>query len=212
VASAPRPFLFVLAGPNGGGKSTLGGAALRESGADYFNPDEEARAIRLANPAVSGPDANGAAWQHGRRLLEAAIRARRNYAFETTLGGTTITALLMEAAAVDMELHIWFVALATPELHIARVRARKARGGHDIPDAKIRERYDSSRRNLIRLLPHVTELRLFDNSAEGDPARGVAPRPVQVMHLTRGTVTMCPPEHVPGWAKPIAEAAVRGHG
>jgi predicted ABC-type ATPase len=210
VASARRPFLFVLAGPNGGGKSTLGGAALRESGADYFNPDEEARAIRLANPAIPERAANGAAWQHGRQLLEQAISARQNYAFETTLGGTTITALLMEAAAGGVALHIWFVALATPELHIARVRARKAQGGHDIPEAKIRERYDSSRRNLIRLLPHVTELRLFDNSVEGDPARGVAPRPVQVMHIARGTVAMCPPENVPAWAKPIAAAAVRG--
>jgi len=37
TASAPR--LYVLAGVNGAGKSSIGGAALRAFGADYYNPD-----------------------------------------------------------------------------------------------------------------------------------------------------------------------------
>ena len=40
-AQAPR--LYALAGVNGAGKSSVGGAMIRASGADYFNPDEAAR-------------------------------------------------------------------------------------------------------------------------------------------------------------------------
>ena len=35
-------------------------------------------------------------------------------------------------------MRIWFVGLSSPELHMARVRSRVARGGHDIPEEKLR--------------------------------------------------------------------------
>jgi predicted ABC-type ATPase len=41
VAEIPR--IFVLAGVNGAGKSSIGGAMLRALGADYYNPDEAAK-------------------------------------------------------------------------------------------------------------------------------------------------------------------------
>jgi predicted ABC-type ATPase len=67
---------------------------------------------------------------------------------------------------------VWYVGLSSPELHIARVRARVAKGGHDIPEPRIRERYDASRLNLIRLLPRLSELWVYDNSVEADPDAG----------------------------------------
>ena len=204
------PCIYVLAGTNGAGKSTVGGAAIRERGADYFNPDEAARRIRSANPHVSQEDANIAAWDEGRRLLEKAITSRLTFAFETTLGGETITGLLQRALATGIEVRVWYVGLTSPEQHIARVRARVATGGHDIPEGKIRERYDSSRSNLIRLLPELTEVRVFDNSVEADPATGSAPTPLFVLHMVRGRiVTMCDLAQVPDWAKPIVAAAMK---
>jgi predicted ABC-type ATPase len=93
------PRIYVLVGVNGAGKSSVGGAAFRESGADYYNPDEEAREIRNINSGLPLAAANAAAWQKGRALLERAIRERLNFAFETTLGGNTIPRLLGEAAS-----------------------------------------------------------------------------------------------------------------
>lgn len=201
--------IYVLAGTNGAGKSSVGGAAIRGSGADYFNPDEATTRIRTANPGVSERDANIAAWQEGKRLLEQAITKHLTFAFETTLGGNTITTLLRQALAEEIEVRIWYVALATPELHLARVRARVTRGGHNIAETKIRQRYDHSRANLIRLLPRLTELRLFDNSFEVDPASGKAPTPLLVLHLINGeVVAICDPALVPDWSKPIVAAAV----
>ncbi len=93
------PRLHVLAGVNGAGKSSIGGASLRSFGGEYYNPDEAARALMAANPALSQIEANGAAWHQGRRLLERALAERLDYAFETTLGANTIPRLLAEAAS-----------------------------------------------------------------------------------------------------------------
>jgi predicted ABC-type ATPase len=206
IASA---CIYVLAGTNGAGKSSVGGAAIREKGADYFNPDEAARRIRLANPRISERDANSAAWHEGRRLLEEAIARRSTFAIETTLGGETIAGLLLRALAERIDVRIWYVGLATPELHMARVRARVARGGHDIPEAAIQQRFAHSRINLIRLLPRLTELRLFDNSTDADPAAGSEPAPLLVLHLVEGKIAaMCNLANVPPWAKPIVAAAM----
>ena len=94
-------------------------------------------------------------------------------------------------------------------MHIERVRARVAHGGHDIPEADIRRRYQHSRLNLIQLLPCLTALRVFDNSAEGDPAAGIAPQPHLVLHTLHGRlVGPADLTETPEWAKPIVAAAL----
>jgi predicted ABC-type ATPase len=199
----------VLAGVNGAGKSSIGGAAFRAFGGDYFNPDEAAAALRKARPELSQTQANSAAWQQGRRLLGQAIDQRLDFALETTLGASTIPRLLESAAAQGSEVHVWYAGLRTPELHIERVRARVARGGHDIPEADIRRRYQHSRLNLIQLLPCLAALRVFDNSEEGDPAAGIAPKPQLLLHTLHGRL-IGPPDltETPEWAKPIVAAAL----
>ena len=183
---------------------------FRQAGADYFNPDEATARILLANPHISTAEPNSAAWYQGKRLLERAIAERLDFAFETTLGGHTISALLHEALAAGIEVRVWFVGLSSPELHMARVRSRVARGGHDIPEEKIRERYDRSRVNLIELMPRLTELRVFDNSLDADPHAGHTPHPTLILHLAEGKIlTMVELSKTPQWAKALVAAAVK---
>lgn len=203
-----RPTIHVLAGTNGAGKSSVGGAALRHEGADYFNPDEVARRVVAANPGITLESANIIAWREGKRLLERAIEEKLDLTFETTLGGNTIPGLLERAAETGLDVRIWYVGLSSPELHIARVRARVAKGGHDIPEDKIRERYRRSHANLIHLLPSLTTLLLYDNSEEGDPGT-VGPSPKLILHLDQGQIVqVLPIDEVPLWAVPIVDAAL----
>ncbi len=206
-----RPVIFVLAGVNGAGKSSVTGARLRADGLNYFNPDEAARRIR-AELGCPVADANSLAWQEGKQRLESAIRDRQSFAFESTLGGNTIPHLLAEAADAGLEVLVWFVGLSNPEQHLARVRARVAAGGHDIPAAKIRERWDTARRNIIALMPRLTELKVFDNSEEGNPDAGTIPPPTLLLHWRRGAIkfpSIRGLKKTPEWAKPIVARALQ---
>jgi predicted ABC-type ATPase len=211
VLQHPAPRLYVLAGVNGAGKSSIGGAAFLDAGGQYYNPDEAARELKAGNAGWTQFDANAAAWQQGKRLLERAIALRIDYAFESTLGASTIPRLLAGAAALGFEVRVWYAGLSSPELHLARVRARVARGGHDIPEADIRRRYEHSRINLIALLPHLTALRVYDNSREADPAAGKKPLPRLVLHVERGRIMNAQDlAKTPSWARPIVAAALKG--
>src|ERR1039458_157785 len=115
ASTSQPPCIYVLAGANGAGKSSLGGAALLQHGVEYFNPDEAARRILAANPTIIQEDATSAAWHEGKRLLERAITERLNFAFETALGGNTIPALLERALESGIEVRVWYVGLNTPD-------------------------------------------------------------------------------------------------
>ena len=208
--SARSPRIYVLAGVNGAGKSSIGGAAFRQSGGDYYNPDEVAGQLMAADPTLTETDANSAAWQQGVKLLRRAIGERLDFAFETTLGANTIPRLLAQAASEGIEIYIWYVGLSSPELHIGRVQARVRHGGHDIAAELIHRRYEHSRLNLIELLPLLTELRVFDNSEDRDPAAGKTPKPKLVLRMERGKI-LNPRDlkHTPDWAKPIVAAALK---
>lgn len=203
------PGLHVLAGVNGAGKSSLAGAAVRRHGGEYFNPDEAARRLRAADPSLGIPAANALAWRQGVRLLRRAIDEGLDYSFETTLGGSTITRHLAEAAAGGHAVHVLYVGLDSPERHLRRVRARVRKGGHDIPEADIRRRFEHSRLNLVELMPRLATLRVYDNSREADPAAGRIPKPVLLLEMRAGR--LIGPQQLdatPAWARPVVAAAL----
>ena len=200
-------MLTVIAGTNGAGKSSIVGMFLRQHGGEYYNADEWARGLLGIDSGLDQAEANGLAWLAGKEMLEAAIEDSRDYAFETTLGGNTIPLLISRAATEGHRVVIWYVGLDSPEAHIGRVRARVQRGGHDIPEDKIRERFDRSIENLITLLPHIHELKLFDNSVDVDLARDEAPRIRALLHVRdREIIASVALTDVPDWAKPVFAA------
>jgi hypothetical protein len=90
------------------------------------------------------------------------------------------------------------------------VASRVKKGGHAIPEADIRKRWIGSHVNLVKLLPHVTNLRVLDNSAENDPDQGHAPAPKLALSVTNRGIDFPGPDEVQGtpeWAKPIVVAA-----
>lgn len=210
-SSDPRPVLFVLAGVNGAGKSSLGGHLLTRQGLTWFNPDTYARELVAAGLAAP-EEASGLAWTEGLRRLDEALALGRHHAFETTLGGTTIAQRLRDATRTH-DVLMWFCGLDTPERHLARVRARVRAGGHDIPEDRIRQRYPRALANLIALMPHLAHLQVYDNSAEAAPGEPI-PDPRLLLELRRGRLTHPRADDAqalratPQWAKPLIEAAL----
>jgi hypothetical protein len=99
-------------------------------------------------------------------------------------------------------------------MHLGRVKLRVAQGGHDIPEERIRQRWISSRQNVIALLPRLAQLQVFDNSAEAGLGEDV-PFPLLVLEMKDGRVLYPGRDDVqaleatPDWAKPIVAAAFR---
>lgn len=200
----------MLAGVNGAGKSSVAGAMLAEQGLAWFNPDTLAREL-VATLGLTVAEANALAWNRGRDRLAAAIAQGHNHAFETTLGARSIPELLEQAAA-SHDVVMLFCGLASADLHLQRVKQRVAQGGHDIPEAKIRERWMSSRANLVQLLPHLARLQVFDNSASvaigkpiPDPQLVLEMQAGRVLHPAAGDAAAL--AATPAWARPIVQAA-----
>jgi predicted ABC-type ATPase len=173
-----RGRISVAAGTNGAGKSVIVGELFAATSGQYFNPDILARKLVVLGQAPE--EANAAAWKTGFAALRHAVTHNENFSFETTLGGRSIAEELHAAIKRKLDVCIWYVGLESPELHIARVKARVERGGHDIPVAKIRERYSKSLANLVSFIGKAAEIHVYDNSHEtrdGSPAPKLILRP-----------------------------------
>lgn len=204
---ADRPVLYILAGVNGAGKSSIGGHLLTQAGLDWYNPDDFARV--LVSEGVVQEQANIDAWQEGMRRLRGAMAHLRSFAFETTLGGQTITQYLLRASETH-DVMIWYCGLSSPQLHLERIRLRVQHGGHDIPESKVWQRWDSSRQNLIVLMSSLAHLRVYDNSTQFGAGQAIG-EPVLVLEMRAGKrfypTTLEDAANTPEWAKPLLEAA-----
>ena len=156
---------------------------------------------------LSLPDANAKAWKIGRDQLARAIEDNKPYALETTLGGNSICQLLHEAIDAGRVVRIFFVGLASPELHIARVAARVAAGGHDIPEDAIRKRWYGAMHNMMGLIPRCAVVTVWDNSDECDDDDLPELRPL--FSLVGDRFTSMPVDPMPDWAKPLASIAIK---
>jgi predicted ABC-type ATPase len=136
----------------------------------YVNAD-------LIAQGLSGFDPEKTAIQAGRimvqRLRELASQ-RASFAFETTLAARSFAPWLRELQRDGYRLHLEYFWLASPELAVARVAERVRSGGHDVPEATIRQRYIRSLDNFFTIYgPLVDTWRMHDNSGP-EPARLIA--------------------------------------
>jgi predicted ABC-type ATPase len=194
-------LITVLAGVNGAGKSSIGGSSLRKQGQDWYNLDAVARQLHEQFPNRPLAEINGQVWQEGFRRLQQALNDNAHFAFETTLGGDSITGTLLDALAAGVQVSVWYCGLESVELHLERVAARVQRGGHDIPEPLIRQRYRRSMRNLCRLAPGLHQLAVFDNSRPLDPQG--RPQLSELIRMRQRELLHCE-RRMPAWAKPIA--------
>jgi predicted ABC-type ATPase len=121
----------------------------------------------LADGALSG-NADIAASREMLRRMEQAIRAGADLMFETTLASRHYATRIPIWRALGFIVVLVYLRLSSAEISIDRVRRRVASGGHGIPEATIRQRYERSLANLDKLYkPIVDEWYVWD-SLEND--------------------------------------------
>ncbi|MBZ5511518.1 MAG: Zeta toxin family protein [Acidobacteriia bacterium] len=155
--------VYIIAGPNGAGKTTF----AREFLPLYANCRNFVNADLIAE-GVSPFSPEAAAFRAGRLMLgEIELLATRSVdlGFETTLSGRTHLNLIRDLKKRRYAAHLFFLWVPTVELALSRVRGRVMKGGHDVPAAVVRRRFERSMRNFFQ---HYRVLAdswiLFDNS------------------------------------------------
>ena len=146
-----RPIVIALAGSNGAGKSTfyesfLGDAGLRFVNADVLSASLEVSVYEAAELAAS--------------IRAALVAQRESFVFETVLSDPVGEKVeqLVSYAALGYTVVLIFIRIDDAEESIKRVAMRVSQGGHDVPDDKLRARFERTQANLkraIECLPHV---------------------------------------------------------
>lgn len=160
-----QPKIIIIGGPNGAGKTTFAREFLpHEAGCPVFvNADLIAAGLSPFAP-------ERAAIQAGRLMLDAIaqhVARRESFAFETTLSGRAYARQIPQWRQLGYHVELFFLSLPSADVAVQRVAERVRQGGHDIPEATIRRRFDSGARLFPDVYqPLVDQWVLYDNSGD----------------------------------------------
>ncbi|WAI00464.1 hypothetical protein [Methanogenium organophilum] len=63
-------------------------------------------------------------------------------------------------------IHLAYITTKDPDINVAHVKSRHRDGGHDVPEEKIRDRYERSVSFLPEMILMADEVSIYDNSSE----------------------------------------------
>jgi predicted ABC-type ATPase len=159
------PSVYVIAGPNGSGKTTF----AREFLPNYVKTLEFINADLIAG-GLSPFDPERESIQAGRIMLEkiqTLSSQGREFGFETTLSGKGFVGLFGDLKRKGYHIYLFFLWIPDPELAIERIARRVRRGGHNIPEDVVKRRFDRGIKNFFQIYrPLGDSWAIFDNSQD----------------------------------------------
>lgn len=102
--------------------------------------------------------------------------------------------LLERAQREGYRTYLYYVATDSPKINIGRVRYRVSQGGHDVPEEKIRSRYERSLELLIEAIKRTNRAYIWDNSRDGRS-------PTLLAEITEGNDLVLHNDQIPAWFK-----------
>jgi predicted ABC-type ATPase len=151
--SPRRPVVLAFAGPNGSGKSTVTRTLLAFG--TYINADDLKKEYGLTDIEAA---------RQAEALRNDLLDSGADFSFETVLSTERNLLLLEKAKVLGYEVQCVYVLTCDENINVARVRARRAAGGHDVPEDKIRTRYHRALALLPRLIALCDKILIYDNS------------------------------------------------
>jgi predicted ABC-type ATPase len=133
---------------------------------EFVNADTLAQGLSAFAPEKVAVEAGRIMLKRLRELAEKQV----SFAFETTLAARSFAPRLKDLMAAGYKSHLIFLALPNAGMAIDRVSHRVKLGGHDIPIAIIKRRFEAGLKNFFQLYRAVVSSWLFyDNSPPTRP-------------------------------------------
>lgn len=101
-------------------------------------------------------------------LRKKLLADKKRFSFETVFSHPSKLDIMKKAVEMGYKVYLYFVSTESPEINKFRVKARKAKQGHDVPEDKIESRYYRSLELLFDAGQVAYQAFFFDNSIEGE--------------------------------------------
>jgi predicted ABC-type ATPase len=188
-----KPELWLLAGPNGSGKTTFYYQRLSSHIPIFVNADEIAQGLGRDPDNAEATDYRAAELAEERRME--LIKLGKTFAAETVFSHPSKVELLQKAKTAGYLTHLVFIATENPDINVERVAHRVRRGGHNVAPDKVVSRYGRALENLISSITVADNIYIVDNSEKDRPQR-------LVMKIEQGQTTFVA-DTLPLWLKRI---------
>lgn len=157
---------FIFAGPNGSGKSTIIEYFLSNNDIIYLNADYCARADPEIAKMQDGLEKSIRAQKRTEDLIKGMIAEGLPFAWETVFSHESRLEIMKFSKQKGYRIHLTYITTKHPDINVARVHDRFLQGGHDVPEDKIRRRYERSVSFLPQMILIADEVLVYDNSYE----------------------------------------------
>jgi len=94
------------------------------------------------------------------------IESKKKFSFETVFSHPSKLEIMRKAVVEGYKVYLYFISTESPEINTYRVSLREKKGGHDVPEEKIRSRYVRSLELMFDAAQIAYQVFFFDNSGE----------------------------------------------
>src|SRR5205809_139544 len=159
------PTLYVIAGPNGVGKTTFADEYLPDEvkQLEFINADLIARGLSPYDPEAVAIEAGKIALKRIKELIAQKV----SFTWETTMSGRTAVGWLRRARESGYTIKAYFLWVRHPETTITRIRQRVTEGGHNIAEEVSRRRFFKTIQNFFTIYrPVMHSWKLIENNLQ----------------------------------------------
>ena len=149
--------LFIIAGANGTGKTTLANEILNiYKDISFVNADEVAKNLNDNSILKAGKIAIANIYN--------LLNKDKSFIIETTLSGNYIEKVISTAKQRDYEINLFYIFVDNYNICLERIKNRVLKGGHNVSKEDVIRRYYRSIKNFKKYINNVDNWNLYYNN------------------------------------------------
>ena len=184
------PTLYIIAGPDGAGKSAFASRYLPEEAGEreFINVDWIARGMAPFRPESAMVEAGKIALSRMKRL----VRDGQSFAWESTLSALSLKSRIVQAKAAGYSVKLIFIWIQSLEAAVQRARRRAMQDGAPANEAEMAKSFLKSVRHFFKVYsPLADGWKYYNNSGAALQLVAMRRSPSGATHVSRETLQQC---------------------